>query len=293
MRRPRPPVGAHVPVGRGLARQGLAYADAVGAEAVQVFVSNPRGWALSPGDPLQDSAFRDGCAERGLPAYVHAPYLVNLGSPTPATVTRSVQMLGHAVDRGRAIGAAGVVFHAGTAGPLAAGGSRERAAGQLREHLLPLLDGLDRDGGDGPDLLVEGTAGGGQPLAATVDELAAFVALLDGHPRLGVCLDTCHAFAAGEDLAAPRGVRRVLDHLVLAVGRGRLRLVHANGSKDALGSTRDRHERIGAGSLGRGVFSDLLAHPAVRRAVVVIETPGGQADHAEDIAVLQGLRDGR
>jgi len=130
-----------------------------------------------------------------------------------------------------------VVFHAGTAGPLAAGGSRERAAGQLREHLLPLLDGLDRDRGDGPDLLVEGTAGGGQPLAATVDELAAFVALLDGHPRLGLCLDTCHAFAAGEDLTAPRGVRRVLDHLVLAVGRGRLRLVHANGSKDALGST--------------------------------------------------------
>lgn len=189
-----------MPVGRGLARQGLAYADAVGAEAVQVFGSNPRGWALSPGDPLQDSAFRHGCAERGLPAYVHAPYLVNLGSPTPATVTRSVQTFGHAVDRGR---------------------------------------------------------------------------------------------AAGEDLTAPRGVRRVLYHLVLAVGRGRLRLVHANGSKDALGSTRDRHERIGAGALGQSVFSDLLAHPAVRRAVVVIETPGGQADHAEDIALLQRLRDGR
>ncbi len=278
------PVGSHVPVGGGLTK-ALAYAREIGAGAVQVFVSNPRGWAPSAGDPAQDDAFRAGCAGSGIPAYVHAPYLVNFGSPTEATRRRSVDAVRHSMIRGAAIGARGVVVHAGSA---VAGAHRDEAMKQLRELLMPLLDGLP-DGA--PRLLVEPTAGGGQALAATVQDLGPWFAQLDDHPALGVCLDTCHAFAAGHDLAAPGGMKRTLDALVKTVGRGRLALVHANDSKDPLGSSRDRHEAIGEGRIGKDPFAELFRHPATRGVPVVVETPGDAASHRRDLDLLCSLRD--
>ncbi|MGB8649548.1 MAG: deoxyribonuclease IV [Mycobacteriales bacterium] len=283
---PRKPslVGAHVPVAGGLVK-GLAYAQEVGAAVVQVFVSNPRGWALSPGDPARDEEFRGLCAARGVPAFVHAPYLINFGSPTEATLKKSVDAVVHALQRGAAIGARAVVVHAGSA---VAGAHKDDAMRQVREHLLPVLDSLDAAG---PRLLIEPTAGGGQALAATVQDLGPYFAQLDDHPMLGVCLDTCHAFAAGHDLAAPGGMKKTLDALVRAVGRGRLGLVHANDSKDPLGSLRDRHEAIGAGRIGKDPFVELFRHPATRDVPVVVETPGDATAHRRDVELLRSLRD--
>lgn len=282
----RQPVGAHVPTSRGLATGGLAYADAVGAEAVQVFVSNPRGWALSAGDPAQDEAFAAGCQERGVPAYVHACLLVNLGSPTPETVARSTGTLAHALGRAVAIGARGVVFHAGSAVDDAHTGL---ALGQVRSALLPLLDRAAEL--DGPRLLVEPSAGGGRSLAARVEDLERYLDAVGGHPWLGVCLDTCHAWAAGHDLAAAGGIAATLDTLVATVGSDRLRLVHANDSRDPCGSTRDRHENIGKGTIGEAAFAELLAHPATAGVPLIVETPTkGTAGHAADIAALDRLR---
>ena len=283
---PRKPsaVGAHVPVAGGLGR-ALAYALEIGAGALQVFVSNPRGWAPSAGDPATDEKFRADCAGAGLPVYVHAPYLVNFGSPTATTLTRSVSAVEHALARGAAIGARGVVLHAGSA---VAGAHRDAALGQLRSHLLPVLEACDPAG---PRLLVEPTAGGGQALAATVQDLEAWFAQVESHEMLGVCLDTCHAFAAGHDVAAPGGMKRTLDALVKTVGRGRLALVHANDSKDPLGSARDRHEAIGAGHIGKEPFAELFRHPATRGVPVVVETPGDAASHRRDVELLCSLRD--
>jgi deoxyribonuclease-4 len=283
----RSPIGSHVPVSRGLAGGGLAYARDVGAEAVQVFVSNPRGWAPAAGKPRQDELFAAACGEAGIAAFVHAPYLVNLGSPTAATLERSVASVRHALRRGGAIGARGVVVHTGSA---VSGTRREVAMRQVRGALLPLLDELDRlDPSHGPDLLLEPTAGQGQSLCATVADLGPYLEALDRHPRVGVCLDTCHAFAAGHDLAAPGGATATLDELVAVAGPGRLRLVHANDSKDPLGSCRDRHERVGRGTIGADAFAELLAHPAVRGVPVLIETPGEKEDHADDLALLRSL----
>ncbi len=284
---PRKPsaVGSHIPVGGGLAK-ALAYAREIGAGAVQVFVSNPRGWAPSSGDPALDEAFRSECAASGIPVYVHAPYLVNFGSPTEATLTRSVESVRHALRRGAAIGARGVVIHAGSA---IAGTHHDEAMAQLRSHLLPLLEQADPSG---PKVLVEPTAGGGVPLAATVQQLEPWFAQLDGHPMLGVCLDTCHAFAAGHDVAGPGGMKKTLDALVRAVGRGRLALVHANDSKDPLGSLRDRHESIGEGHIGKDAFAELFRHPAMRGVPVVVETPGDACAHRRDIDLLCSLRAG-
>jgi len=271
-------------VSGGLAK-GLAYAAQIGAQAVQVFVSNPRGWAPSTGDAQSDDQFRGHCADGGIPVFVHAPYLINFGSPTEATLRKSVDAVTHALERGAAIGAAGVVVHAGSA---VVGAHRDLALGQLRTHLLPVLDQLTPDG---PRLLVEPTAGGGQALCATVGELAPWFAQLDDHPMLGVCLDTCHLFAAGHDLAAPGGAKKTLDLLVKTVGRGRLGLVHANDSKDPLGSGRDRHAAIGQGHIGRDMFAELFRHAATRNVPVVIETPGEADDHRRDIELLCALRD--
>jgi deoxyribonuclease IV len=124
-----------------------------------------------------------------------------------------------------------------------------------------------------------------------VGDLGPLFATLQRHPRLGVCLDTCHAFAAGHDLAAPGGVRRLLNALVRAVGPGRLKLVHANDSKDPIGSKRDRHAAIGSGLIGESPFVELFRHPATRDVPVLVETPGGLDGHARDIAVLKALRD--
>jgi deoxyribonuclease-4 len=196
-----------------------------------------------------------------------------------------VESVAHSVARASAVGAKGVVVHAGTA---VAGAHRDVAMRQLREQLLPLLDGLDPAG---PRILIEPTAGGGQALAATVQDLAPYFAALEDHEMLGVCLDTCHAWAAGHDLASPGGMKKTLDALVRAVGRGRLQLVHANDSKDALGSLRDRHEAIGQGRIGKDPFVELFRHPATRDVPVVVETPGDAASHRRDLELLAALRD--
>lgn len=127
----RNPVGGHVPVAGGLAKVGLPYARGMGAEAVQVFVANPRGWATPVGNPAQDERFRAECAAESIPAYVHAPYLINFGSHTGATVEKSVDSLRHSLRRAREIGALGVVVHTGSA---TGGRPREQALAQVRTH---------------------------------------------------------------------------------------------------------------------------------------------------------------
>ena len=270
---PSRPISARVRVTGGLAAGGLRYAAETGAEAIQVFASNPRGWALSAGDARQDAALRDHVAGTGLPVFVHAAYLVNLGSPDPATRRRSAASLAHSLRRGREIAARGVVVHTGSA----VRASREQGMRHVRECLLPLLDSL---GDDGPDLLLEPMSGQGQTLCAAAGDLRPYLAAVDWHPRAGLCLDTCHAFAAGHDLTARGGAARLLDALAPVMGRcqgrggGRLRLIHANDSKDGCGSHRDRHANIGAGQIGTAPFAALMRHPATSGVPFIVETPG-------------------
>lgn len=281
----RNPIGGHVPVAGGLAKVGLDYARELAAEAVQVFVANPRGWATPPGNPAQDELFRSKCAARSVPAYVHAPYLINFGSHTEATVERSVLSLRHSLRRARAIGALGVVVHTGSA---TGGRPRAEALAQVRTHMLPLLDELTHD--DDPFLLLESTAGQGSSLCSRTWDFGPYFEALDSHPKLGICLDTCHIYAAGHDLAGPAGMRQTLDLLVGTVGEGRLKLIHANDSKDVVGARKDRHENIGAGHIGAEPFRELFSHPAAEGVPLIIETPGGKEGHAADVARLKELR---
>jgi deoxyribonuclease-4 len=290
-----PLIGSHATVTGGVAAGGLAYAAEVGAEVIQVFVSNPRGWAAGPGDAGQDARLR----ESEVPVFVHATYMINLGSGNPEVAAKSADAVAHALRRGGEIGARGVVVHTGSAAGWAAAGAGEgegdageRALRQIGEIALPLLDKLDDDD---PDLLFEPMAGQGQMLCARAGDLATYLSAVQYHPKAGVCLDTCHMFAAGHDLTAEGGVAAMLGELgavagstATATGAGRVKLVHANDSVLGCGSKRDRHETIGAGMIGTAPFRELLA--ALPQVPFVVETPGGKAGHARDIATLKELR---
>ena len=282
----RNPVGTHVQVGTGLVKGALARADEIGAEAIQVFVGNPRGWAPSAGDARVDHAFRTACEASGRRVFVHTPYLVNLGSPTPATYQRSVATVAHTLGRAVQIGAEGVVVHTGSC---VDDGLVTTALRQVREGLLPVLDAL---GEDGPLLLLEPTAGQGRSLCAGVDDLEPYLAALDLHPAVGVCLDTCHVFAAGAPLDEPGGATATVDRLVEIAGSDRLRLVHANDSMDVRGAFRDRHQKVGEGYIGLGAFEELFAHPATEGVPFVLETPGSRDADDPQIPLLRKLRDG-
>ncbi|MGO9504546.1 MAG: deoxyribonuclease IV [Streptosporangiaceae bacterium] len=275
------PVGAHVHATGGLATGGLRYAAAVRAEAIQVFAANPRSWAQAAGDPGQDRALHEHADRTGLVVFVHAPYLINPASPDPLIRDRSAAAIRHSLARAAAIGARGVVVHTGSA----TDGDRDAGLWRAGACLMPILEQI----GGGPDLLLEPMAGQGQVLCAAVADLGPYLEAVHGHPRAGVCLDTCHLFAAGHDLAAPRGVDDMLGQVALAA-RGRLRLIHANDSRDGCGSRRDRHENIGAGQIGAQAFGRLLAHPATAGVPFIVETPGGEKGHAGDVAALRALR---
>jgi deoxyribonuclease-4 len=278
--RPLAPVGAHISVAGGLARALPRVVD-VQAEVLQVFVANPRAWAPPVMDPAGDELFAAAC---GLPVFVHTPYLINLGSPSPETLARSAEALAFSLVRGAAIGARGVVVHAGSA---VLGNRRNDAMTQARATLLRVLDSVP----SAPRLLIEPTAGGGAALASDAPSLAAYLDALGRDERIGVCLDTCHMHAAGHDLSTPSSFARALRAYGAAAGRGRIGLIHVNDSRDGAGSKRDRHEAIGRGTIGRDAFAALFSTPATRRVPMVVET--ADADHAADIATLKALRSAR
>jgi deoxyribonuclease IV len=284
-------IGAHVSVAGGLHR-AVGNALAAGCESLQVFTSNARGWAPPPLAPAADERFRADLVAAGLgPLFVHAPYLVNFASASPVTRDRSREVVAATLAKAAGLGAAGVVVHAGAA--LASG----RAAGlaSTRAALLPLADTLDGPGaasaGPGPDLVLELTAGTRGALAARFDEMAELLAACDHHPRLKVCMDTCHAQAAGYDLGDPAGATRALDELFATLG-DRVVLIHANDSRDPVGAGRDRHCPIGTGTIGDPGFAAVLAHPGLATLPVITETTGDPDQLAADLTRLHRLRPG-
>ncbi|MDN5895641.1 MAG: deoxyribonuclease IV [Nocardioides sp.] len=298
----RNPIGSHVTVGKGLASGALSSARELGCETLQVFVGNPRGWKQSPGNPAEDAKFRASCEDSGTRAFIHSPYLVNLGSPTGATYEKSVATVAHNLLRAVEIGAEGVVVHTGSfvtppsdlSGPSDPSDRSDpddryaAAMRQVREGLLPLLGTLEDE--SAPWLLLEPTAGQGRSLCAGVEDLEPYLAALDFHPKAGICLDTCHVFAAGEPLDEKGGAGRAVDRIAKIGGPDRLRLIHANDSMDVRGAFKDRHQNIGAGYIGEDAFTELFAHPGTDGVPFVLETPGSRDVGNADVALLKELR---
>lgn len=274
-------IGAHVFTPRGYV-SGIDNAIEVGAEALQFFASNPRAWAPRIVDPVAAEAFRSRLDEEGIgPLFVHVTYLVNVASANPEFLRKSVASAIGDLEAAEALGAAGLVVHSGAAG---ARTDPDRGLELAVSSLTEIADRAERT-----EVLVELTAGGQGSVASSIPEAARLFDALDGHPRLGLCLDTCHLFAAGYAMDDPAGVRGCFEE-VRALGlEPRLRLVHANDAAFPRGSRRDRHTNIGKGGIGEDGFRALLAEPAVAGCTVLVETPGSREDRRRDVETLKRL----
>jgi len=281
----KPRLGAHTPTSGGMAKRSIAYALEIKAEAIQVFASNPRGWAMPEPNAEADKEFFNKSKELDIETYVHAPFLINLGSPTPSTYENSLASTAYSLERAKSIGAKGVVIHTGSAVDEA---HVQNAWKQIKKGVTPVLKKLKDDD---PWLLLEPTAGQGQSLVKKLDDLTKYFEALDWHPKLGVCLDTCHVFAAGHDISKKGGMTETLDLLVSLVGLERIKLIHVNDSMDVCGALKDRHENIGKGKIGIKPFEELIKHPAVADAPLILETPGEEPEHGSEVALLRKMRD--
>jgi deoxyribonuclease-4 len=271
--------GAHC---SGGVKKALDNAVEMGAEAVQLFVQSPRTWRFPEHDPADLEAFRSKRAEAGLPALVHALYLVNLAAPDDAIYSKSVDTMRATVDAACAIEADAVVFHVGS--HLGAGFETGL------ERVVPAVEQVLERCNERTWLLMENSAGAGGTIGRSIDELAAIFDALRRHERLGVCLDSCHLFVSGVDVTDPTVMVALLEDLDERIGLDRLRALHANDAKAPLGSNRDRHDNIGDGLIGEGL-GVFLAHPRLQDLPVVLEVPGadGKGPNADEIRKLREL----
>jgi deoxyribonuclease-4 len=271
--------GAHC---SGGVKKALDNAVGMGAEAVQLFVQSPRTWRFPNHDPADLEAFRSKRETAGLPALVHALYLVNLAAPDDVIYSKSVETMCATVDAACAIDADAVIFHLGS--HLGAGFETGL------ERVVPALEQVLDHCNERTWLLVENSAGAGGTIGRSIDELAAVVDALGRHERLGVCLDSCHLFVSGVDVTDPTVMNALLEDLDARIGLDRLRALHANDAKAPLGSNLDRHDNIGAGLIGEGL-GVFLAHPRLQGLPAVLEVPGadGKGPNAEEIRKLREL----
>ena len=283
--RKTPRIGAHVPTSGGMAVRSIEYAKTIKAEVIQVFGSSPRTWATPIPNPKMDELFIEKATALDIESYVHASFLINLGSPTSTTYENSLNATKYSLERGRQIGAKGVVVHTGSAVDEA---HEKKAWKQIHEGVMRILNSLDDQD---PWLLLEPTAGQGKSLVKRLEDLTKYFEALEWHPKVGICLDTCHVFAAGHDIKKPGGMKETLDLLVEIVGIERIQLIHTNDSMDKCGNLKDRHQNIGKGEIGITPFQDLISHPAVLNAPLVLETPGAEPEHGSEVALLKKMRD--
>lgn len=274
----RPRFGAHVPT-RGRAANAVDEAEARGAEAFQIFVSNPRAWAPPTISEEAAGGFRGRREAAGdPPAFAHASYLVNIATPNPGFWRRSVELATGEAAVAAALGLDGLVVHAGAGGP-----------GERHEAVVRAAAGAREIAAAGAAVLLELTAGGAGTVASTIPQAAELLRAAEDDPRLGLVIDTCHLFAAGAPLDDPDAVGPTLDTLEHEGLAGRLRLVHANDARDPRGSRRDRHAHIGEGHIGEEGFRAILAHETIRRVPVIIETPGKVEEDRRNLALLRRL----
>jgi len=280
------PIGAHVSIAGGIDR-APARGQAIGCETIQVFTRGNVRWSFPPLDPGEADAFRKEMKRTGLrPAIGHGCYLINLASADRAIRCKSFDTLVDELRRCAMLGIREHVIHPGShpGGPVIA---------------IPLIaDALNRAFAATPDLdvrvLLETTAGMGHSVGRTFAELRRIIDLVRDRSRIGVCVDTCHIFAAGYDIRTEAACSATIDELLAAVGRRAVRAFHLNDCKTDLGSRVDRHQHIGRGRIGTEAFRLLLADERFAGLPMIIETPktgGGRSDwDAVNIALLKELR---
>jgi deoxyribonuclease IV len=255
---------------------------AIGGDCVQVFTQSPRMWRPTNHKPEAIQAFHDKRAEHGIGGVVcHALYLCNLAAPDDEIYRKSVETMRNTVDAACAIGADGVIFHVGSH----LGAGFEAGLDRTCAALAQVLERCEAD----TWLLMENSAGAGGTIGRSLHELHTLLERLDRHPRLGICLDSCHLYVSGYDVTDPKVVDALVEELGGGIGLDRLRALHVNDSAAPLGSNRDRHADVLAGEMGEGLGA-FLGHPAFQHLSAYLETPGPNKK-GPDAGEIQKLRD--
>jgi deoxyribonuclease-4 len=266
--------------------RALERGQALGCGAVQIFLKNQRQWAAPALTGADISAFATAWRRTRLRhVFAHASYLVNLAAPDPDQWARAIDVFTDEVERGEALNLSCVVIHPGSHV-----GSGEAAG--LNRIVAALDEVTRRTPGYRVRIALENTAGGGGSLGRTFEQLGAIVGQVARPERLGICLDTCHLFAAGYDIRTAGGWQGVMHECAVTVGLERVLALHLNDAQSALGSRLDRHQHIGQGALGRAAFRRVLTDPRLARVPKVLETPKEPEPEADlkNLARLRALR---
>jgi deoxyribonuclease-4 len=274
-------VGAHVPTAKGLGN-AIRRGQELGCTAVQVFTSSPRMWKAGPATPEKIADIKSAVRDTGIDQLVsHDTYLVNLCHIDPDLAEKSKTTLQEELERSAAYGIPYVVSHMGSLK------GQDLAPGLLKvaEVTLEILSETP----ESVVLCMETTAGQGSAINSRFEELAMLLELCKAHPRLVVCLDTCHVFVAGYDIRTEEGYAQTMSQFDSLVGLDRLRVIHLNDSKKGLGSRVDRHDHIGKGEIGPDAFRFFLNDPRLESVPMVIETDTDDEGHEKDMATLHSL----
>ena len=276
-------LGAHMSIAGGVDKAPLRGRE-VGCETIQVFTKSNRQWRAKPLTDQEMDAYRANLAATGIgPVVAHDCYLINLAAPSASVYGQSVAAFRDEMERAERLGIPYLVTHPGAH----LGAGEADGIARVAEALNTLHAAL-------PDLalqvLLETTAGQGTSLGRRFEEIAAILERVEARARLGVCLDTCHLFAAGYELRTPAGYARTMQELHACVGIDRVKAIHVNDSKTGLGSRVDRHAHIGDGALGTAAFRLLLNDRRFRRVPMILETPKDGDDGVADRRNLARLR---
>ncbi len=276
-------IGAHVKTSGGVDK-GIERAAEMGAEAVQIFCGAPQAWRRKTFGNDELTAYRAKVAETAIePAFIHGLYLVNLASDKPDLLAKSYDALVAEMKAASLLGAKGVIFHLGSH----KGAGYDARVAQVTGYVRRVIDATPED----TWLILENSAGMGGAIGSRFSELGK-IAREAGSPRVKVCLDTQHSFAAGYDVKTRPGLDSAMDEFDREIGLERLVAVHANDSKCPLAGGIDRHENIGDGHIGRDGFANLLSHPAFAEVPFLLEVPGfdNEGPDAANVQILKEIR---
>lgn len=275
-------IGAHMSIAGGLS-EALYTGKEIGATTVQIFTANQRQWSSKLVCESEIQKFKEALSATGLTHIMsHDSYLINLGSPNVIVREKSIRAFKEEIERCLALGISYLNFHPGAA-----------LSGGREECLLAIADALcsmekyfqNRD--TSLLLLLEATAGQGSIVGCTFEELGYIIEVVKEKVPLGVCLDTCHAFAAGYDIRTQEALDRTLDAFDKAIGLSFLHAMHLNDSVYDLGSHKDRHSPIGEGMIGKNGFSAIMKEPRLKKLPKYLETPGGLDVWRRELAWLK------
>ncbi|MFB6081300.1 MAG: deoxyribonuclease IV [Halanaeroarchaeum sp.] len=274
-------IGAHVSISGGVQKAVERETD-LGGNCGQIFVGSPRGWAVSDVDPDEAAAFVDGSTDADVgPWIVHGTYLVNLATPKDDLAAKSIDTVQAELDAAAALEIPYYVFHPGAH----TGAGEETGIENVGERLSEL------DIPDGVTLLLENTAGKGTTVGTEFADLDAMVAHSEhDYDDVGVCLDTCHLYAAGYDFTTEDGIDEMVADLEATVGVENVHYLHLNDSKHPLGSEKDEHEHLGEGEIGEEGFRLFITHDALREKPMVLETPEDEKGYEWNIERARELR---